>query len=106
MKRSLLFLGILSLTAGTQVSAADLSWGDPTLDSGQFKVSGAIRSRYLHKDYVVGANEGSQNDDWRLTDIKLVLGYENPNWIAGADARCYQYDRLCDAIFLKSLGRV
>ncbi|MEX7477818.1 hypothetical protein AB0861_016770, partial [Acinetobacter baumannii] len=55
MKRSLLFLGILSLTSGTQVSAADLSWGDPTLDSGQFKVSGAIRSRYLHKDYVVGA---------------------------------------------------
>lgn len=101
MKRSLLFLGILSLTAGAQVSAADLSWGDPTLDSGQFKVSGAVRSRYLHKDYVVGANEGSQNDDWRLTDIKLVLGYENPNWIAGADARCYQYDRLCDAIFLK-----
>ncbi|EXG97435.1 phosphate-selective porin O and P family protein [Acinetobacter baumannii 1064293_45] len=101
MKRSLLFLGILSLTSGTQVSAADLSWGDPTLDSGQFKVSGAIRSRYLHKDYVVGANEGSQNDDWRLTDIKLVLGYENPNWIAGADARCYQYDHLCDAIFLK-----
>ncbi len=34
MKRSLLFLGILSLTAGAQVSAADLSWGDPTLDSG------------------------------------------------------------------------
>ena len=30
-----------------------------------------------------------------------MLGYENPNWIAGADARCYQYDRLCDAIFLK-----
>ena len=54
-----------------------MSWGDPTLDSGQFKVSGAVRSRYLHKDYVVGANEGSQNDDWRLTDIKLVLGYEN-----------------------------
>lgn len=101
MKRSLLFLGILSLSAGVQVSAADLSWGDPTLDSGQFKVSGAVRSRYLHKDYVVGANEGSQNDDWRLTDIKLVLGYENPDWIAGADARCYQYNRLCDAIFLK-----
>lgn len=101
MKRSLLFLGILTLTAGAQVSAADLSWGDPTLDSGQFKVSGAVRSRYLHKDYVVGANEGSQNDDWRLTDIKLVLGYENPDWIAGLDARCYQYNRLCDAIFLK-----
>lgn len=101
MKRSLLFLGILSLSAGVQVSAADLSWGDPTLDSGQFKVSGAVRSRYLHKDYVVGANEGSQNDDWRLTDIKLVLGYENPDWIAGLDARCYQYNRLCDAIFLK-----
>ncbi|MBJ8431696.1 hypothetical protein I6M65_15110 [Acinetobacter pittii] len=101
MKRSLLFLGILSLTAGVEASAADLSWGDPTLDSGQFKVSGAVRSRYLHKDYVVDANEGSQNDDWRLTDIKLVLGYENPDWIAGADARCYQYDRLCDAIFLK-----
>lgn len=101
MKRSLLFLGILSLTAGVEASAADLSWGDPTLESGQFKVSGAVRSRYLHKDYVVDANEGSQNDDWRLTDIKLVLGYENPDWIAGADARCYQYDRLCDAIFLK-----
>ena len=49
MKRSLLFLGILSLTAGVEASAADLSWGDPTLDSGQFKVSGAVRSRYLHK---------------------------------------------------------
>ena len=77
MKRSLLFFGILSLTAGVEASTADLSWGDPTLDSGQFKVSGAVRSRYLHIDYVVDANEGSQNDDWRLTDIKLVLGYEN-----------------------------
>ncbi|WP_228130730.1 hypothetical protein, partial [Acinetobacter sp. 809848] len=28
MKRSLLFLGILSLTAGVEASAADLSWGD------------------------------------------------------------------------------
>ncbi|WP_416202093.1 hypothetical protein, partial [Acinetobacter sp. 1475718] len=29
MKRSLLFLGILSLTAGGEASAGGLSWGDP-----------------------------------------------------------------------------
>ncbi|GEM_PF-6657227 len=77
MKRSLLFLGILSLTAGVQVSAADLSWGDPTLDSGQFKISGAVRSRYLHKDYVVDANKASQKSMMicvsRAKGKKLVL---------------------------------
>jgi hypothetical protein len=33
---------------------------------------------------MVDANEGSQNDDWRLTDIKLVLGYEK----IGLQGRC------------------
>ena len=101
MKKSVLFLSTLSLFAGSSVFAADLSWGNPALESGQLKLSGAIRTRFLDKDFVVKANEGSSNDDWKLSDIKLVLGYENPDWIASMDARCYQYDHLCDAIFLK-----
>lgn len=101
MKKSLLWLGALSLLASTPGFAADLSWGDPKAQAGEIKLSGALRTRFLHKDYAVEANEGSKNDDWQLADIKAVLSYENPNWIASADVRCYQYSRLCDGLFLK-----
>lgn len=60
-----------------------------------------MRTRFLHKDYADQALQGTKNDDWKLADIKLVLGYENPNWIASIDTRCYQYESLCDAVFLK-----
>ena len=101
MKRTLLFLGSIGLFSSMPMYAADLSIGDPSTDTGQLKLSGAIRTRYIHKDYVVEANEGSKNDDWQLADIKTVLIYENPDWIASLDLRCYQYHRLCDALFLK-----
>lgn len=101
MKRTLLFLGSIGLFSSMPMYAADLSIGDPSTDTGQLKLSGAIRTRYIHKDYVVEANEGSKNDDWQLADIKTVLVYENPDWIASLDLRCYQYHRLCDALFLK-----
>ncbi len=101
MKRTLLFLGSIGLFSSIPMYAADLSIGDPSTDTGQLKLSGAIRTRYIHKDYVVEANKGSKNDDWQLADIKTVLIYENPDWIASLDLRCYQYHRLCDALFLK-----
>ncbi|WP_336151517.1 hypothetical protein [Acinetobacter ursingii] len=101
MKRTLLFLGSIGLFSSMPMYAADLSIGDPSTDTGQLKLSGAIRTRYIHKDYVVEANEGSKNYDWQLADIKTVLVYENPDWIASLDLRCYQYHRLCDALFLK-----
>ncbi|ENV79698.1 hypothetical protein N7574_07470 [Acinetobacter ursingii] len=101
MKRTLLFLGSIGLFSSMPMYASDLSIGDPSTDIGQLKLSGAIRTRYIHKDYVVEANEGSKNDDWQLADIKTVLIYENPDWIASLDLRCYQYHRLCDALFLK-----
>ena len=101
MKRTLLFLGSIGLFSSMPMYASDLSIGDPSTDIGQLKLSGAIRTRYIHKDYVVEANEGSKNDDWQLADIKTVLVYENPDWIASLDLRCYQYHRLCDALFLK-----
>lgn len=101
MKRTLLFLGSIGLFSSMPMYASDLSIGDPSTDIGQLKISGAIRTRYIHKDYVVEANEGSKNDDWQLADIKTVLVYENPDWIASLDLRCYQYHRLCDALFLK-----
>ncbi len=101
MKRTLLFLGSIGLFSSMPMYAADLSIGDPSTDTGQLKLSGAIRTRYIHKDYMVEANEGSKNDDWQLADIKTVLVYENPDWIASLDLRCYQYHRLCDALFLK-----
>jgi len=101
MKRTLLFLGSIGLFSSIPMYAADLSIGDPSTDTGQLKLPGAIRTRYIHKDYVVEANKGSKNDDWQLADIKTVLIYENPDWIASLDLRCYQYHRLCDALFLK-----
>ena len=101
MKKALLLLSSMGIFANTPVLATDFSIGDPKTQAGELKLTGAIRTRYIHKDYIVQANEGSKNDDWRLADIKAVLSYENPDWIASMDVRCYQYDRLCDALFLK-----
>lgn len=100
MKRSLLSIALFSMLASSVSFADGLSVGDATTEAGQLKLSGALRSRYIHKDYADSASEGA-NNDWKLADIKMVLGYENPNWIASIDARCYQYSSLCDAVFLK-----
>ena len=101
MKKSILSLGLASLFFSPISFAENLAWGDIATKEGQFKVSGAVRTRFLHKDYADQAIQGTNNDDWKLSDIKLVLSYENPNWIASVDTRCYQYDSLCDAVFLK-----
>ncbi len=98
MNKSLLLL-TTTIAFTPVVYAQDLSWGDPKAEAGQVKVSGAIRTRYLSKDFQDEANEGS-NNNWRLADIKLNLNYENPKWLAALDARCYEYDELCDAVFL------
>ena len=97
MNKSLLLL-TTTIAFTPVVYAQDLSWGDPKAEAGQVKVSGAIRTRYLSKDFQDEANEGS-NNNWRLADIKLNLNYENPKWLAALDARCYEYDELCDAVF-------
>lgn len=99
MNKSLLLLTTTIVFAPTVLYAQDLSLGDPKTDVGQVKLSGAIRTRYLSQDYQDQANEGS-NNNWRLADIKLILNYENPKWLATVDARCYEYDQLCDAVFL------
>ncbi|OTG63457.1 porin [Acinetobacter silvestris] len=101
MKKSVVSIGLVSLFFASCSFAENLAWGDIATEEGQFKVSGAVRTRFLHKDYVDKAIQGTKNDDWKLSDIKLVLSYENPNWIASVDTRCYQYDSLCDAVFLK-----
>lgn len=101
MKKSILSLGFASLFLSSASFAENLAWGDIATEEGQFKVSGAVRTRFLHKDYADPVLQGTKNDDWKLGDIKLVLGYENPNWIASIDTRCYQYESLCDAVFLK-----
>lgn len=87
---------------GSSCTYADrITWGDKQAEAGQFAISGAVRTRYQQKSFVDEASEGA-NSDWKLADLKLVLDYENPNWLAQTDVRCYQYDRLCDAVFLHS----
>lgn len=99
MKKSLISLSIISVLFSPVAFAGGLSVGSPEAQAGQLKLNGAIRTRYQHKNFADDASEGT-NGDWKLADIKLVLNYENPNWLGSVDARCYQYDRLCDAIFL------
>ena len=101
MNLSIHAVGLIAILSSFSTFAGNLSLGDPKAETGEVKVSGAIRTRFLYKDFVNPANEGSANNDWKLADVKLVLGYENPNWIASMDTRCYQYESLCDAIFLK-----
>jgi hypothetical protein len=48
------------------VLAADFNIGDPRTQAGELKLTGAIRIRYIYKDYIVEANEGSENGDWRI----------------------------------------
>lgn len=99
MKNLVCALSISTMCVAPITYANAFSWGEVKADQGQFKVSGAIRTRFQHKDFSDKASQGS-NDDWKLADLKLVLSYENPNWLGAVDARCYQYSRLCDAIFL------
>lgn len=101
MKKLWLYCATATLLSSSLSYADGLTWGDKQVDAGQLTVSGAVRTRYQHKDFADDASEGT-NGDWKLADLKLVLNYENPNWLAQSDVRCYQYDRLCDAIFLHS----
>lgn len=101
MKKSILCLGLCAALSSVNSFADALAWGDAKAESGQFKINGAIRTRYQYKDFADDAMEG-KNSDWKLADIKLMLSYENPNWMAYSDVRCYQYDKLCDAIFLNN----
>ncbi|WP_151982079.1 porin [Acinetobacter guerrae] len=100
MNKSLLLFITTFIFVPTAVYASDLSWGDPDENLGEIKLSGAIRTHFSSKDYQEKANEG-QNNLWRLADIRLVLDYENPDWLASIDGRCYRYDQLCDAVFLR-----
>lgn len=89
------------LKTSISYASGDLSWGDKRADTGQLAISGAVRTRFQHKDFFDETSEG-KNNDWKLADLKLVIHYENPKWLAQADTRCYQYDSLCDAVFLHS----
>lgn len=100
MNKSALLLTTTMVCLPAFAWAEDLSWGDPEAKTGQVKVSGAVRGRYLSKDYQESENVGS-NKDFKLADIRLVVDYENPDWLASVDGRCYQYDTLCDATFLR-----
>ncbi|MCU4352318.1 hypothetical protein [Acinetobacter ursingii] len=100
MNKSVLLLTTSIIFSSSSLWASDLSWGDPQENLGEIKLSGAIRTHFYSKDYQEKANEG-QNNLWRLADIRLVLDYENPDWLASIDGRCYRYDQLCDAVFLR-----
>ena len=52
---------------------AAFSIGDPKKQAGELKLTGAIRTRYIHKDYIVEANEGSENGDWRILKRYSVM---------------------------------
>lgn len=101
MKKLWLYYVTVTLFSSSLSHADGLTWGNKQAEAGQFTVSGAVRTRYQHKDFADEASEGTIGD-WKLADLKLVLNYENPNWLAQTDVRCYQYDHLCDAIFLHS----
>jgi hypothetical protein len=55
---------------------------------------------------VVEANEGSKNDDWQLADIKTVLVYENPDWIASLDCVAINIIDYVTHYFKRCLGRL
>ncbi|MFV5455244.1 hypothetical protein [Acinetobacter towneri] len=102
MKKLYVSVAVATLFSSTITYASgELSWGDKQADTGQLAISGAIRTRFQHKDFSDEASEG-KNNDWKLADLKFVINYENPKWLAQADTRCYQYDSLCDAVFLHS----
>lgn len=101
MRKIIALIGLSTALISTLTPAGTLHIGNADTATGKLDISGAVRTRYLYKDYADSANEGSANGDWKLADIKLVVAYENPDWIASMDTRCYQYERLCDAIFLK-----
>lgn len=101
MKNVWMCSSIIALLGSSLSHAEAFAWGDKQAEAGQLAVSGAVRTRYQYKDFADEASEGT-NGDWKLADLKLVLNYENPNWLAQSDVRCYQYDRLCDAVFLHS----
>lgn len=101
MKKLWISLSTAMLGVSSMSYAGGFTWGDKQAQSGEWTVSPAIRTRFQHKDFADAASEG-KNNDWKLADLKLVVAYENPQWLAQIDTRCYQYDSLCDAVFLHS----
>ena len=94
-------LGLAILFFSSSSFAIDLSIGDPKSTQGQIKLSGIVLSNYVHKNYDMQIYEGDRNDYWDIAGIQLALNYDNPNWEGYIQTRCYQYDRMCEALFLR-----
>ena len=66
--------------------------GDQKTQLGQLSVNGSARLNYQDKDFT----QPSADQKVQFTMAQLLLKYDNPNFFARSDIRCYQYDTLCD----------
>ena len=101
MNKIFTLLALSTLIGTGSAHAGTINIGDSKTDIGGLNIGGAVRGAYVYKDFADDMSEGSTNGQFKFLDIKLMLNYENPNWLASFEARCYQYDRLCDAIFVR-----
>jgi len=91
-KGSLLSCSILI----TQFSNANLVFGDVNASSGQLKVGGAIRGKYVYDSY-----SNPTTSKVTFSDAILWLDYDSPNIIGHLDYRVYEYyGHLGDASWL------
>lgn len=69
MKKSLAVTAIVAVLSSSASFAQGLSIGDAKADTGQLKLSGAIRSRFLHKDYADPAVKAAiMIGNWRISN--------------------------------------
>lgn len=101
MNKIFTLLALSTLIGTGSAHAGTINIGDSKTDIGGLNIGGAVRGAYVYKDFADDMSEGSTNGQFKFLDIKLMLNYENPNWLASFEARCYQYDRLCDAVFIR-----
>ncbi|MFH4159537.1 hypothetical protein [Acinetobacter bereziniae] len=85
-------LGVVIATL-SHVTFADFRIGDPKSSTGELTFSGTLRGNYHDKDF----GESTTNDRKIKFDAGIFrIGYDSPQWLAKAEYRCYQYDKLCD----------
>ncbi|WP_411686620.1 hypothetical protein [Acinetobacter pseudolwoffii] len=93
MNKYMFFIGIFGAST---VAYSGVVIGDKTTNNGQFSVNGSMRLNYQDKHFT----QPAADNKLQFTLAQLLLSYENPNYFANTDIRCYQYDTLCDLTVL------
>lgn len=93
MNKYLLLISMFGVCANAH---SGLVLGDKNTETGEFSLNGSMRLNYQDKHF----KQPAADQKLQFTMAQLLFSYDNPNYFANADVRCYQNDKLCDLTVL------